>query len=137
MYHKLSLSFSFHSVQSRMAVGYAPDGSVAPLYDLGWEGPAGQMFSTTDDLNKVWFVSSLHSKMAIQFKSLHHDGIILPLLHPILQLAQFFYVAADQNASHFAMENTVLSAEFRREMELQGKWWNGREDSCCEVISTL
>lgn len=54
----------FHSVQSRMAVGYAPDGSVAPLYDLGWEGPAGQMFSTTDDLNKVWFVRSLHSKMA-------------------------------------------------------------------------
>ena len=36
-----------------MAVGYAPDGSVAPLYDLGWEAPAGQMFSTTDDLNKV------------------------------------------------------------------------------------
>ena len=47
-----------------MAVGYAPDGSVAPLYDLGWEGPAGQMFSTTDDLNKVWFVRSLHSKVA-------------------------------------------------------------------------
>ena len=60
-----TISFlAFHSVQSRMAVGYAPDGSVAPLYDLGWEGPAGQMFSTTDDLNKVWFVRSLHSKVA-------------------------------------------------------------------------
>ena len=45
---------SLHSVQSHMAVGYNADGSVAPLYDLGWEGPAGQMFSTTDDLNKVW-----------------------------------------------------------------------------------
>ena len=56
-----------------------------------------------------------------ELKSLHHGGIILPLLHPILQLAQFFYVAADQNASHSAMEDTVLSAEFRREMELQGK----------------
>lgn len=45
---------SLHSVQSRMAVGYNADGSVAPLYDLGWLGPAGQMVSTTDDLNKVW-----------------------------------------------------------------------------------
>ena len=69
MYHKLSLSFAFHSVQSRMAVGYAPDGSVAPLYDRGWESPAGQMFSTTDDLNKVWFVSSLHFEMAVSSRA--------------------------------------------------------------------
>ena len=41
------------TVKSRMAVGYEPDGTVAPLYDLGWEAPAGQMFSTTDDLDKV------------------------------------------------------------------------------------
>ena len=41
------------SVISKMAVGYEPDGSVAPLYDLGWVGPAGQMFSTTTDLNTV------------------------------------------------------------------------------------
>ena len=25
----------------------------APLIDLGWIGPTGQMFSTTADLNKV------------------------------------------------------------------------------------
>ena len=36
-----------------MATGYLPDGTVAPLADLGWIGPAGQMYSTTDDLNKV------------------------------------------------------------------------------------
>ena len=42
------------SVKSKMAVGYELDGSVAPLYDLGWESPAGQMFSTTADLNTVW-----------------------------------------------------------------------------------
>ena len=41
------------SVMSKMAVGYEPDGSVAPLYDLGWLSPAGQMFSTTADLNTV------------------------------------------------------------------------------------
>ena len=42
-----------NSVMSKMATGYEPDGSLAPLYDLGWVGPAGQMFSTTADLNTV------------------------------------------------------------------------------------
>ena len=41
-----------------MAVGYEPDGSVAPLYDLGWEGPAGQMYSTINDLNKVLLINA-------------------------------------------------------------------------------
>ena len=36
-----------------MAVGYLPTGDVAPLIDLGWIGPAGQMYSTTNDLNIV------------------------------------------------------------------------------------
>ena len=36
-----------------MATGYNADGSVAPLTDLGWIAPAGQMYSTTNDLNKV------------------------------------------------------------------------------------
>ena len=36
-----------------MATGYLPDGSPAPLYNWGWESPAAQMYSTTDDLSKV------------------------------------------------------------------------------------
>ncbi|ELR13741.1 betalactamase [Acanthamoeba castellanii str. Neff] len=38
-------------VKSKMAVGYF-DGTdqPAPLYDLGWEAPAGQMYSTVEDL---------------------------------------------------------------------------------------
>lgn len=40
-------------VKSKMAVGYGPDGSIAPLIDIGWEAPAGQMYSTVNDLNKL------------------------------------------------------------------------------------
>lgn len=36
-----------------MAVGYEPNGQVAPLIDLGYVAPAGQMYSTINDLNKV------------------------------------------------------------------------------------
>jgi len=38
-----------------MAVGYLASNTniPVPLFDLGWEGPAGQMFSTTNDLAKL------------------------------------------------------------------------------------
>lgn len=36
-----------------MAVGYEINGEVAPLADLGWNRPCGQMYSTVEDLNKV------------------------------------------------------------------------------------
>ena len=41
------------SVKNQMAVGYNPDGSVAPLTNLGYVAPAGQMYSTTQDLDIV------------------------------------------------------------------------------------
>ena len=37
-----------------MAVGYNTDGSKASLYDLGWARPSGQMYSTVNDLMKVY-----------------------------------------------------------------------------------
>ena len=36
-----------------MAVGYKPTGDPAVLYNLGYISPAGQMYSTISDLNKV------------------------------------------------------------------------------------
>jgi hypothetical protein len=42
-----------HSVLERLATGYTLDGSVESVYDVGWWGPAGQMYSTLQDLNKL------------------------------------------------------------------------------------
>ena len=36
-----------------MATGYNANGSAAILYDLGYVSPAGQMFSSTRDLDNV------------------------------------------------------------------------------------
>ncbi len=36
-----------------MATGYNLDGSAAPLLDIGWISPAGQMFSSAKDLDRV------------------------------------------------------------------------------------
>ena len=41
------------SIQEMMAVGYNVDGTRAVLTDLGWESPAGQMYSSTRDLDTV------------------------------------------------------------------------------------
>ena len=41
------------SVQEMMAVGYNVDGTQAVLTDLGWVSPAGQMYSSTRDLDTV------------------------------------------------------------------------------------
>ena len=41
------------SVQEMMAVGYNVDGTQAVLTDFGWESPAGQMYSSTRDLDIV------------------------------------------------------------------------------------
>ena len=38
-----------------MATGYLAGGLVAPLFDLGWDSPAGQMYSTVNDLLKVLY----------------------------------------------------------------------------------
>lgn len=43
-------------VQARMAAGFYGSGHPAPLYDLGWYRPSGQMYSTPADLAKLAMV---------------------------------------------------------------------------------
>ncbi|KAM5248677.1 putative beta-lactamase-like 1 [Ctenodactylus gundi] len=41
------------SVRARLAAGFYASGRPAPLYDLGWYRPSGQMYSTPADLAKL------------------------------------------------------------------------------------
>uniref|UniRef100_A0A8D2LML9 Lactamase beta like 1 n=1 Tax=Varanus komodoensis TaxID=61221 RepID=A0A8D2LML9_VARKO len=43
-------------IRSQMAVGFYSSGQPAPLYDLGWYRPSGQMYSTAADLAKLAMV---------------------------------------------------------------------------------
>ena len=38
---------------AKIAVGYYPDGTVADLIDIGWDAPAGQTYSSVEDLAKI------------------------------------------------------------------------------------
>uniref|UniRef100_A0A3P8XB13 Beta-lactamase-related domain-containing protein n=2 Tax=Esox lucius TaxID=8010 RepID=A0A3P8XB13_ESOLU len=44
------------AIQSQMAVGVYSNGQSAPLYELGWYQPAGQMYSTAADMAKLAMV---------------------------------------------------------------------------------
>ncbi|XP_043766572.1 putative beta-lactamase-like 1 [Cervus elaphus] len=44
------------SVRARLAVGFYGSGRPAPLYNLGWYRPSGQMYSTAADLAKLAMV---------------------------------------------------------------------------------
>ena len=84
-----------------MAVGYDPQGNVAPLSDLGWIAPAGQMFSTINDLNKVLQIVLYHFVNFGKF----------------LQLSQFFYDAhLLRNSQPNPEFDNVLRDDTRREM---------------------
>ncbi|XP_029358895.1 putative beta-lactamase-like 1 [Echeneis naucrates] len=52
-------------LQSQMAVGVYSNGKPAPLYDLGWYRPSGQMFSTAADLAKLamMLLGAYHRKL--------------------------------------------------------------------------
>lgn len=53
------------SIQGQMAIGVYNNGQPAPLYDLGWYRPSGQMFSTAADLAKLamMLLGAYHRKL--------------------------------------------------------------------------
>ncbi|XP_069039981.1 putative beta-lactamase-like 1 isoform X2 [Lepisosteus oculatus] len=56
------------AIQNQMAVGFYSNGQPAPLYDLGWYRPSGQMYSTAADL----------AKLAMVFLGAYHRKILEP-----------------------------------------------------------
>ncbi|KAL0181047.1 hypothetical protein M9458_023453, partial [Cirrhinus mrigala] len=52
-------------IQSQMAVGVYASGQAAPLYDLGWYRPSGQMYSTAADMAKLsmMLLGAYHRKL--------------------------------------------------------------------------
>ncbi|XP_016345365.1 putative beta-lactamase-like 1 isoform X4 [Sinocyclocheilus anshuiensis] len=52
-------------IQSQMALGVYASGQTAPLYDLGWYRPSGQMYSTAADMAKLsmMLLGAYHRKL--------------------------------------------------------------------------
>ena len=62
---------------SKIAVGYYPDGTEAGWLDTGWDGPAGQTYSSTADLAKVMFLAfSTNKSMGEDIAQVKSNNII-------------------------------------------------------------
>ncbi|XP_058858484.1 putative beta-lactamase-like 1 isoform X1 [Acipenser ruthenus] len=74
------------TIQAQMAVGFYTSGNPAPLYDLGWYRPSGQMYSTVADL----------AKLAMVFLGAYHRKLLEPdtlkiMLTPLFRCAKDYF----------------------------------------------
>ncbi|XP_077474908.1 putative beta-lactamase-like 1 [Stigmatopora argus] len=68
------------AIQKEMAVGVYSNGQPAPLYNLGWYRPAGQMFSTTADMAKL-----VKALLGSESRTLLRKDTLNTMLTPLFQ----------------------------------------------------
>ncbi|KAG7253667.1 LOW QUALITY PROTEIN: hypothetical protein CRUP_018073 [Coryphaenoides rupestris] len=76
-------------IQAQMAVGVYANGQPAPLYDLGWYRPAGQMYSTAADMAKLSI-----ALLGVSGRSLLRDDTLRTLLTPTLRCHAGYFANA-------------------------------------------
>ncbi|CAB1329497.1 unnamed protein product, partial [Coregonus sp. 'balchen'] len=74
------------AIQSQMAVGVYSSGQSAPLYDLGWYRPAGQMYSTVADMAKLAMVL-----LGAYSRPLLQQDTLKTLLTPLFRCHQGYF----------------------------------------------
>lgn len=76
-------------IQAQMAVGVYADGQPAPLFDLGWYRPAGQMYSTAADMAKLSI-----ALLGASGRPLLRDDTLRTLLTPTLRCHAGYFANA-------------------------------------------
>ncbi|XP_069383427.1 putative beta-lactamase-like 1 isoform X3 [Paralichthys olivaceus] len=67
-------------IQRQMALGVYSNGQPAPLYNLGWYRPAGQMYSTTADMAKL-----MMALLGVHSGTLLRQNTLNTMLTPVLR----------------------------------------------------
>ncbi|XP_034023542.1 putative beta-lactamase-like 1 [Thalassophryne amazonica] len=100
-------------LQSQMAVGVYSNGKLAPLYDLGWYRPSGQMFSTAADL----------AKLAMMLLGTYHRKILEPdslkiMLTPLFKCDKDYF--ANRTGTPWEVNELLGYEMFRKDGDLDG-----------------
>lgn len=100
-------------LQAQMAVGVYANGSPAPLYDLGWYRPSGQMFSTTADL----------AKLAMMLLGAYHRKLLEPdslkiMLTPLFQCDKDYF--ANRTGTPWEVNEQMGYEVVRKDGDLDG-----------------
>ncbi|KAJ8259133.1 hypothetical protein COCON_G00181450 [Conger conger] len=100
-------------IQSQMAVGVYASGKPAPLYDLGWYRPSGQMFSTAADL----------AKLAMMLLGAYHRKLLEPdtvktMLTPLFRCEKDYF--ANRTGTPWEVNEQLGYEVLRKDGDLDG-----------------
>ncbi|NXF85155.1 BLML3 protein, partial [Eubucco bourcierii] len=100
-------------IRSQMAVGFYGSQQPAPLYDLGWYRPSGQMYSTAADL----------AKLAMVFLGTYHRRLLEPdtvktMLTPLLKCSTDYF--ANKTGTPWEINEQLGYDVVRKDGDLDG-----------------
>lgn len=100
-------------LQSQMAVGVYSNGNPAPLYDLGWYRPSGQMYSTAADL----------AKLAMMLLGAYHRKLLEPdslkiMLTPLFRCSKDYF--ANRTGTPWEVNEQMGYEVVRKDGDLDG-----------------
>ncbi|XP_039610871.1 putative beta-lactamase-like 1 [Polypterus senegalus] len=101
------------AVRAQMAVGFYSNGQPAPLYDLGWYRPSGQMYSTAADLAKLAmiFLGSYHRRF------LEPDTVKI-MLTPVFRCSKDYF--ANRTGTPWEINDQLNYEVIRKDGDLDG-----------------
>nr|XP_020471298.1 putative beta-lactamase-like 1 [Monopterus albus] len=100
-------------IQTQMAVGVYSNGKPAPLYDLGWYRPSGQMFSTAADLAKL----AMMLLGAYRRKLLEPDSLKI-MLTPLFRCGKDYF--ANRTGTPWEVNDLMGYEILRKDGDLDG-----------------
>ncbi|XP_074704435.1 putative beta-lactamase-like 1 isoform X2 [Strix aluco] len=100
-------------IRSQMAVGFYSSRQLAPLYDLGWYRPSGQMYSTAADL----------AKLAMVFLGTYHRRLLEPdtvktMLTPLFKCSTEYF--ANKTGTPWEINEQLGYDVIRKDGDLDG-----------------
>ncbi|KAI4881284.1 hypothetical protein NFI96_032551 [Prochilodus magdalenae] len=99
--------------ESQMAVGVYSSGQPAPLYDLGWYRPSGQMYSTAADMAKLVMVL-----LGAYNRRVLRDDTLKSMLTPLFRCDTTYF--ANQTGTPWEVYDQLEYQIIRKDGELDG-----------------
>ncbi|XP_073679808.1 putative beta-lactamase-like 1 [Garra rufa] len=100
-------------IENRMAIGVYSSGRPAPLYDLGWYRPSGQMYSTPADMAKlVMMLLGAYYRLFLQ------PDTLKTMLTPLFRCESSYF--ADQTGTPWEVSEQLGYEVIRKDGDLDG-----------------
>ncbi|XP_065141967.1 putative beta-lactamase-like 1 [Paramisgurnus dabryanus] len=99
--------------ESQMAVGVYSSGLPAPLYDLGWYRPSGQMYSTSADMAKLAMML-----LGAYYRLVLHPDTLKTMLTPLFRCDRSYF--ANQTGTPWEVNEWLGYDIIRKDGDLDG-----------------